>query len=63
MTDIDIRAKSDRELLIMLVDKVNTTCKLVENHDKWINGNGLPGAKLKMWLMWAVFVAIAIKIF
>lgn len=62
-TELEIQAKSDRELLIMMVDKLNTSCRLVEKHDKWINGNGIPGAKFQVWVMWGVFIAIAIKVF
>lgn len=61
MTDLDINAKTDRELLIMVVDKLNHMCNKVDRHDKWINGNGVPGAKLQVWVLWAVFIAIVLK--
>jgi hypothetical protein len=62
-TDLEVHAKSDRELLIMLVSKMNNSCKILEKHDKWINGNGIPGAKFQVWVMWAVFIALAVKVF
>ncbi len=62
-TELEIEAKSDRELLIMMVDKLNSSCRLLEKHDKWINGNGKPGAKVQIWVMWAVFIALAVKVF
>ena len=62
-TELEIEAKSDRELLIMMVDKLNNSCRLLEKHDKWINGNGKPGAKFQIWVMWAVFIALAVKVF
>ena len=62
MTDIDISAKTDRELLIIAVEKLNNVCAKVERHDKWIHGNGIPGAKFQVWLMWAVFVFVIFRL-
>lgn len=63
MTDIEIAAKSERDLLIMLIDRTNSACTLLEKHDKWINGNGVPGARFQVWVMWAVFLALIVKVY
>ena len=62
MTDLDISAKSDRELLIMVVDKLNNICNKVERHDKWLSGNGIPGMRFQVWVLWAVFLAVVGKL-
>lgn len=54
--DIRLEAKSDRELLIMLVDKLNHVCGKVDRHDKWLAGNGTPGLRFQVWVLWACFV-------
>jgi len=62
--DIRLEAKSDRELLIMLVDKLNHVCGKVDKHDKWLSGNGTPGLRFQVWVLWASFIgalAIALK--
>jgi hypothetical protein len=58
MTDIDITAKSDRELLIMVVDKLNSIERLAYRHNKWIEGNGLPGARFQLWVLWTAFLGL-----
>ena len=65
MTDIDIHAKTDRELLIMVVGKLNTLCDCVSQHDKDLNGNGKMGVKAQvriLWIMaggvWAAFLVL-----
>lgn len=63
MDDIELTAKTDRELLIILVEKVNASCKKLEKHDLWINGNGIPGARFQVYVLWAVFIGILIKVF
>lgn len=62
MTDIEINAKTDRELLIMIADKLNTTCDKVDNVAAWKEGNGTPGAQFQLRVMWACFIAIAVKL-
>ena len=54
--DIRLEAKSDRELLIMLVDKLNHVCGKVDKHDRWLAGNGVPGIRTQVYIMWAVFI-------
>lgn len=65
MTDIDIHAKTDRELLIMVVGKLNGLCDCVDRHDKDLNGNGKIGMKAQvriLWLLaggvWAAFLVL-----
>lgn len=62
MTDMEIHAKTDRELLIMIVGKVNTVCDNVDGLTKWKDGNGMPGAQFQIRVMWLCFVAILTKI-
>ena len=62
MTDLDINAKTDRELLIMVVDKLNSICNRVDKHDKWLAGNGTPGLRFQVWVLWAVFLAVIGKV-
>jgi len=62
MTDLDINAKTDRELLIMAIDKLNYVCSKVERHDKWLAGNGLPGIRFQVWVLWGVFIAVLTKV-
>jgi hypothetical protein len=56
MTDIEIHAKSDRELLILVVEKLNTMCDKVKRLDKSVHGNGLPGIRAQVWVLWGIFV-------
>jgi len=42
--------------------RMEPTVKEVEYNRKWREGNGLPGAKFQLWVLWAVSVAIALKI-
>ena len=53
MTDIDISAKTDRELLIMVVDKLNTMCNRVDKHDKALYNNGY-GALFQIRMLWTL---------
>ena len=62
MTDLDINAKTDRELLIMVVDKLNSICNRVDKHDKWLAGNGTPGLRFQVWVLWCVFLAVLGKV-
>jgi hypothetical protein len=62
MTDLDINAKTDRELLIMVVDKLNNICNRVDRHDKWLSGNGVPGMRFQVWVLWFVFLAVLGKV-
>lgn len=33
-------------------------CDKVEKHDKWIHGNGIPGARTQLYILWGVFVVL-----
>ena len=63
MEDLDLNAKSDRELLLMAVQRLNTTCDDVRSLKKWRDGNGLPGARFQIWVLWAIFLFIIVKVF
>ena len=34
----------------------------VKDLKKWKEGNGLPGARSQLWLLWVVFSAVAVKL-
>lgn len=63
MDDLDLNAKSDRELLLIAVQRLNGVCGEVESLKKWRDGNGVPGARFQIAVMWAVFIFFAVKIF
>lgn len=63
MDDLDLNAKSDRELLLMVAQRLNSTCEEVHSLKRWRDGNGWPGAKFQIAVMWAVFIFFAVKIF
>jgi len=52
MTDINIHAKTDRELLILAVTKLNGICDTVGQHDRDLNGNGKMGMKAQVRILW-----------
>jgi hypothetical protein len=55
MDDIELHAKSDRELLILAVEKLNTMCHRVNKLDRAVHGNGVPGLKAQVWVLWGIF--------
>lgn len=57
--NIDISAKTDRELLIMVVDKLNGLCGKVVKLDKTVHGNGKPGLQTHVLLLWVSILIIA----
>lgn len=59
---IEFEKKTDRELLILAIQLLNGTCKEVNGLKKWRDGNGTPGAKFQIWVLWAVFVAVLAKL-
>jgi hypothetical protein len=61
MTDIELHAKSDRELLMMAVQRLNSVCTKIEKHDLVLYNEGwaqvkglliLVGASWAMFLIW-----------
>ena len=58
MTEIELHAKSDRELLLLAVQKLNAVCPLVEKHEKFIYGNGTPGVRTQVYILWGCFVIV-----
>lgn len=33
----------------------------VERLKKWKDGNGIPGAQFQLWVLWAVFIFVIVK--
>lgn len=66
--DIDIHAKSDRELLIMVVNKLNGMCDSVEKHERTLynNGFGIAAQVRVLWILalgiWSIFLVWARKV-
>lgn len=60
--NIDLNAKSDRELLLIAVERLNSLCHKVERIRKWKEGNGVPGAQFQLWVLWAAFLAVLAKL-
>lgn len=60
--DINLNAKTDRELLIIAVERLNALCHKVEKVRKWKDGNGVPGAQFQLWVLWMVFLAVLAKV-
>lgn len=59
---IELEAKSDRELLLMIAAQQNVICRSVNTLMSWKNGNGTPGAQFQIRLMWLCFMAVITKI-
>ncbi len=62
MNDIELHAKTDRELLIMVVDKLNGVCNSVVKHEKTLAGNGVPGLVFQVRVMWAAFISLLVYV-
>ena len=58
--ELDITAKTDRELLIMVVDKLNSVCSKVNKVDKAVHGNGRPGLQTHVMLLWVMVIVMAL---
>jgi len=56
--EIDVSAKTDRELLIMVVDKLNSVCSKVNKVDKAVHGNGVIGLKTQVLILWCALFAL-----
>lgn len=63
MDDLDLNTKTDRELLLIAVQRLNNVCEDVKTLKKWRDGNGMPGAKFQIAVMWVVFLFILAKVF
>lgn len=67
MTDIDINAKTDRELLIMAISKLNSMCDTVQKHETlfYNNGFGIIFQVKALWLLagggWVIAAGILIR--
>jgi len=58
MTDINIEAKSDRELLILICQRVNKTCQEVEGLRQTVYGNGVGGLVNRVAMIWWVGLGV-----
>ena len=56
MTDLEIHAKTDRELLVMACMQLNDVCKKVVKLDKAVHGNGKIGIKTQVYILWGIFI-------
>ena len=52
MSDIELHAKSDRELLLIAIGKLNGICDKVERHELALEGNGKMGLKSQVRILW-----------
>ena len=57
---IDITAKTDRELLIMVADGFNSLYKKVDKLDKAVHGNGTIGIKTQVLILYCAVIALAL---
>ena len=57
--EIEIETKSDRELLIIAVQKLNNMTKWQSKADKTIYGNGWPGLTFRFWALCVAFLILA----
>lgn len=62
--DINLTAKSDRELLLMLAGKLNHICHKVDRHDEALfnNGWGLAAQTRVMWGIFCILGGILVKL-
>ena len=60
--DLDLNAKTDRELLLIAVQRLNTLCHRVSRVEEWKEGNGVPGAQFQLRVLWIVFLGVLAKI-
>ena len=60
MTNLDINAKSDRELLIIAVEKLNHVCGRVDKHEAifYNKGYGIIFQVRALWLIASGVVAV-----
>jgi hypothetical protein len=58
--EINLAAKTDRELLIMVVDRLNSVCLKVNKVDKAVHGNGKPGLQTHVMLLWVMVIVMAL---
>ena len=42
--------------------RMERTIDEVDSLKKWRDGNGLPGARFQLWLLWGVFAAVVTKL-
>lgn len=56
MDPIDLNAKTDRELLILVAQKQNEIIAILNPIFTWVYGNGKPGAKTQLYVLWASFL-------
>jgi len=42
--------------------RLEPVCEDVKSLKKWRDGNGLPGARFQLWVLWFVFLAVLGKV-
>jgi hypothetical protein len=57
MNDEDFKTKVLESLI-----RLEPVCKNVESLMKWRDGNGIPGARFQLGVLWAVFIALLVKV-
>ena len=57
MTDEEFRFK-----VLEALTRLEPVCEDVKSLKKWRDGNGLPGARFQLWLLWGVFAAVVTKL-
>ena len=58
MTDIELHAKTDRELLLIAIGQLNNLCHTQERHAKTLYGNGWPGLVFRVSLLWVLVLIL-----
>jgi hypothetical protein len=38
--------------------RMEPVCEDVKSLKKWRDGNGVPGAKFQLWVLWCLFIAV-----
>ena len=38
--------------------RLEPVCEKVEKHEKWIHGNGVPGARTQLYVLWGFFIVL-----
>ena len=57
MTDEEFKTKVLEALI-----RLEPICEDVKSLKKWRDGNGVPGARFQIYILWAVFCAVVAKI-
>lgn len=58
MEKTEITQKSDREILIHVAIQQNAVIDMLCEHHRWIHGNGKPGAKTQLYILWTAWAGL-----